>query len=565
MSFLAAVGTRQCAVQGVLFRDGSQRRNRARVPMADNNYRSYRSRAVGAARESDPVVPERASDPLAELARIIGRSDPPYSQATRTAPADEEPQAVEDSSADWAREEYAERDRQEEYYDSPPSADTDYESESAPDYHTEAYEPGPRDDRGARYQAPRAPVRSSRESPAWLSSGREEPHDPHEADVPEHDEQHPITADRLLALPALADAAADDRYDGEEQEHGQGGDRAYGAEDYYDEPPAARRRGGLIVVMAVLGLAVLGTAGAFAYRAMFGASVLPTLPPIIKAGNTPNKIMPSYGDAQASNTTSPKSANASGTEKLVSREEQPIDIQETPRTAPRVVSTIPIAPGGNPLPPGAAAAAAPTGLSPAPASPWPGPTVAAPPPPAAAAPAQAPNAAVASEPKKIHTVTIRADSGGEAAAAPPAASASRTAPRANMSAAKPGTAAPVDGGNQPLAIVPNAEASPQTSNRTRTAIARAPASGTSAASSGGYAVQVSSQRSQAEAQAVFRSLKAKFPNQLGGREPIVRRADLGPKGVYYRTLVGPFASMEEAASMCSSLKAAGGTCIVQRN
>ena len=78
-------------------------------------------------------------------------------------------------------------------------------------------------------------------------------------------------------------------------------------------------------------------------------------------------------------------------------------------------------------------------------------------------------------------------------------------------------------------------------------------------------MQLTSQRSEAAAQAGFRSLQAKYPNQLGGHEPILRRADLGSKGVYYRALVGPFASMEEAAGMCSSLKAAGGNCIVQRN
>ena len=44
-----------------------------------------------------------------------------------------------------------------------------------------------------------------------------------------------------------------------------------------------------------------------------------------------------------------------------------------------------------------------------------------------------------------------------------------------------------------------------------------------------------------------------------------RRADLGAKGVYYRALVGPFASAEQASSLCSSLKAAGGSCIIQRN
>lgn len=82
---------------------------------------------------------------------------------------------------------------------------------------------------------------------------------------------------------------------------------------------------------------------------------------------------------------------------------------------------------------------------------------------------------------------------------------------------------------------------------------------------GGYAVQVSSQRSEAEAQAAFRSLEAKFPAQLKGKKPTVRRADLGAKGVYYRALVGPFASVQEAAELCSSLKAAGGNCIIQRN
>jgi hypothetical protein len=34
-------------------------------------------------------------------------------------------------------------------------------------------------------------------------------------------------------------------------------------------------------------------------------------------------------------------------------------------------------------------------------------------------------------------------------------------------------------------------------------------------------------------------LQAKYPNQLSGRQPIIRRADLGVAGIYYRTLVGP--------------------------
>jgi hypothetical protein len=51
---------------------------------------------------------------------------------------------------------------------------------------------------------------------------------------------------------------------------------------------------------------------------------------------------------------------------------------------------------------------------------------------------------------------------------------------------------------------------------------------------GGYAVQVSSERSESRAQAAFRALQAQYPNQLGGHRSIIRRADLGA-GTYYRT------------------------------
>ena len=67
---------------------------------------------------------------------------------------------------------------------------------------------------------------------------------------------------------------------------------------------------------------------------------------------------------------------------------------------------------------------------------------------------------------------------------------------------------------------------------------------------GGYLVQLSSQRSEGEAQSSFRSLQAKFPNQLGGRAAVVKRADLGAKGTFYRSMVGPFASSGEADQFC---------------
>jgi hypothetical protein len=76
---------------------------------------------------------------------------------------------------------------------------------------------------------------------------------------------------------------------------------------------------------------------------------------------------------------------------------------------------------------------------------------------------------------------------------------------------------------------------------------------------------VLAERSESRAQAAFRALQTKYPIQLGSRQPIIRRADLGAMGTYYRTLVGPFASVEKAARFCSGLKAVGGNCIIQKN
>ena len=91
-----------------------------------------------------------------------------------------------------------------------------------------------------------------------------------------------------------------------------------------------------------------------------------------------------------------------------------------------------------------------------------------------------------------------------------------------------------------------------------------PAPAPSAVSHGAY-VQISSQRSEADAQASYRGLQAKYPAQLGGKPMTVHRADLGAKGVYYRVLVGPFANANEAVELCGKLKSAGGNCLIQRN
>jgi hypothetical protein len=45
---------------------------------------------------------------------------------------------------------------------------------------------------------------------------------------------------------------------------------------------------------------------------------------------------------------------------------------------------------------------------------------------------------------------------------------------------------------------------------------------------------------------------SEIPQQLIGRQPIIHRADFGAAGIYYRALVGPFASAEKAAKLCST-------------
>jgi hypothetical protein len=97
------------------------------------------------------------------------------------------------------------------------------------------------------------------------------------------------------------------------------------------------------------------------------------------------------------------------------------------------------------------------------------------------------------------------------------------------------------------------------------AVSTGPAAVTPRVIGSGYAVQVTSERSESSAQAALLALQSNYPNHLSGRQLFIRRADLGAKGTYYRVFVGLFASADEAARWCTRLKAAGGNCIVQRN
>jgi hypothetical protein len=540
--------------------------------MADNNFRPFRSRDTRAREDVDPTS-DAAHDPLAELARIIGQSnrvndfdrDPRHDPRRNVVETLDEPLPAADR--DWPADDgYAESDAPEQYSEQHPDlyAEENYVQPRLPD-------PYPADRAYGRHDRDDARAPSIASQYSEPAEPYDDPHDDETVyDARYRDEDPPRPAGRQ---PALAPQSRDDEYEAEDQWDDRADRQSDDAEDYYDdETPAKPRRSGLVVVLAMLGLVMVGAGGAFAYRTMFGGAILaPSLPPVIKANDAPNKIVPNRNDAQAGASNPAGAATPGSPEKLVSREEQPVAIQP-PNAPPRVVSTIPILPAPSATPAGPSAAAAPALPSA---------------PPKAAMPAQPPAAPLAGsgEPKKIHTVTIRSDQVGNANAAPPAApgpvpAAPAPAARPKATEAPARATAPKAGGNAPLAIVPVAQgaapapaAEPPRSRVARTEAPSAPSAPSApvattpaaAPAAGGYAVQVTSQRSEAEAQSAFKSLQGQFPSQLGNRQPIIHRADLGEKGTFYRALVGPFASSEAAAAMCSNLKAAGGSCIVQKN
>ena len=252
----------------------------------------------------------------------------------------------------------------------------------------------------------------------------------------------------------------------------------------------------------------------------------------------------------------------------------------SPALAPPLLTAASVPPPAAPVPPVPAssepketAAVAPVAREPGAPSPALAPPVlmAASVPPPASAPVPVPTS---SEPKKTAAVAPVAREPGApspalapplltAASVPPPASAPSEPTEINRVIVAPDGWGETDTPSPGALADPQGDAVPSPSSRSPMQ-AR---SGTALKVSfgGAYAVQVASQRSAAEARASFRALRAKFPNQLGGHEPIVRRTDLGAKGIYYRAMVGPFASMEKAAGMCRTLKVAGCNCLVQRN
>jgi len=477
---------------------------------ADDDYGRDNSRSA-----SQPQV---ESDPLAELARLIGQTDP-FSNFGRNQqqaqPQRYEPAAAAEQAADYDYEEEPVR---------RPSwvqnlATARQAQAQTPAYHEDdqyeqqRYADDPYGDQRHASSHDHAPYQDH--APHFDHSG----YDP----LPGQTQQYAAPDDRyddVLYGRAPHDAARDDQY-------GAYDDGAY--EQPYGEPPEDEapkaRRGGMMTVVAVVLLAVVGTGAAFAYRTFVG-SPRSGEPPIIKADAGPNKLIPpGAGDGSGKQITDRLGEKSA--ERVVTREEQPVDMNA--RTGPRVVFP-PLTQNTNP--PTVASASTttrPTGSG-------------------------VGNGTLSGgeEPRKIRTLSIRPDQPDASAAAAPATRSQPTRAASPANTASTGTA------NAPVSLAP--QSAPAVAQPKVAAVN--PAVGTGGGS--GSFVQVSSQKTEADARASFKALQGKYAGILGSRTAAIRKADVAGKGTFYRAMVGPFGSADEATQFCLNLKSAGGQCVVAR-
>ncbi|MBN8921446.1 MAG: hypothetical protein J0H62_12570, partial [Rhizobiales bacterium] len=114
-------------------------------------------------------------------------------------------------------------------------------------------------------------------------------HSAYAVEAHEHDPRYAAVSAHDAYEPAYTDTA-----------YAEGHPQADASYDYADEGPLPqeRKRKGVMAVAAVLGLVLVGTAGAYAYRAIANATSGP--PPVIKADAAPAKIVPEQQKGEAS-------------------------------------------------------------------------------------------------------------------------------------------------------------------------------------------------------------------------------------------------------------------------
>ena len=332
-------------------------------------------------------------------------------------------------------------------------------------------------------------------------------------------------------------------------------------------------RSGFVTVIAVTGLVFVAVIGALIYS-WVGATNTGE-PVVIKADTSPVKKMAA---AETEQPSSDKliyerlgSTGDSNNEKIVSREEQPVDNLQAPDASS---AAVPAAPASPPR----ASSTTPRVILPNPSAQETG---------TPNAPRQVPTTTIRVRPDGTESIPSSADTTPAAPAptaktltAPPAAQAvvptitaspairqpSPSETNKELAESPPSAAAAEDAATPavrtttPPKPVTKPQAQPlRKANVTSTTPSTVPSSGAR------FVVQVSSRKTQGSARASFSSLQARFPRVLMGYQPSIKAVTLGVRGTHYRVRVGPLASRDEASALCGRLKAAGGDCIVTPN
>lgn len=487
------------------------------------------------------------TDPLAELARLIGQTDPFAAQGR--------PVATPASAQTYQDDDYSPDDYQQDYADQaaapqpgPPSwmrrANVQPQPAPEPDYPVAVNPVHPLHRYSAQPAAPEPEFHQPQAHPDRAYQDQAYQHQGYHQEQAQDDQAYEAPYEQ--PDPARYDDALYGRLESGEQDFQR--EPAYPDDPYafqsdypeadLDEP--RKSRGGMMTVAAILALAVVGTGAAFAYKTYIG-SPRSGEPPIIKADNTPTKIVPAPSDSSAK--VPDRMVSGDGSEKIVPREEAPVDVNAK-AAGPRVVFP-PLNQNANPPP---VASVSPSNVPPPNAGPVP-------------SNGTMPNSA----PRSIKTVAVK---GGQTDSAAPQAAATSAAkpaapPKPVAAPRTPPTSANASV-NQPLSLAPQAApAEPPQRMAATNPTQIAPTSG-----GGGYVVQVSSQQSEDSAHASYRVLQSKYGSVLGSRAPVVKRVDLTDKGkgIVYRAFAGPYGSLEEANQACNNLKSAGlSACFVQRN
>lgn len=500
------------------------------------------------------------NDPLAELARLIGQTDPFATQGRPTA----RPPAAPAQS--YHQDDYRQDDDQQDHAEQavpPPGAPSwmrraNVQPQPAPapepDYPVTVTPVHPLHRYSAKPAAPEAVVHQPQ---AYQDHSYQDHSYQDQAYQGQAYQQHgQVHQEQAYQEPyAQPDPS---RYDDALYGRLETGEQDYQREPAYPDDPYAyqseypeaeveepkKQRGGMMTVAAILALAVVGTGAAFAYKTYVG-SPRSGEPPIIKADNTPTKIVPAPTDSAAK--VPDRLVSGDGTEKIVPREEAPVDVNAR-ASGPRVVFP-PLNQNANPP---SVASVSPSTVPPPSAGPTP-------------SNGTLPN----NSPRPIRTVAVKGDQTDSAApqsaaAKPIAAPKPVAAPPPPIASRNPPTSANASV-NQPLSLAPQSGPAAEPPQRMA---ATNPTQIAPSSSSGGYIVQVSSQQSEDSAAASYRVLQSKYGSVLGSRSPVIKRVDLTDKGkgIVYRAFAGPYASAEEATQACNSLKSAGlSACFVQRN